>query len=177
MSIALTDVIFLLIILIFAIVAAAKGFIKAIFGKLCWILGLLGAFFFYKKLMSHMTALVHNETVSFILCFVLIFVVIFLIVKIIRTVFERIFDGEIMKGLDRSLGFFFGLVEGLVVIFVFVLILTYQPWFDCTKIFEGSLFIKLLSPLLDYSSQNLPEIKPETATAFVTGGMQCLKIL
>ena len=127
--------------------------------------------------MSHMTALVHNETVSFILCFVLIFVVIFLIVKIIQTVFERIFDGEIMKGLDRSLGFFFGLVEGLVVIFVFVLILTYQPWFDCTKIFEGSLFIKLLSPLLDYSSQNLPEIKPETATAFVTGGMQCLKIL
>ena len=176
MSIALTDVIFLLIILIFAIVAAAKGFIKAIFGKLCWILGLLGAFFFYKKLMSHMTALVHNETVSFILCFVLIFVVIFLIVKIIQTIFERIFDGEIMKGLDRSLGFFFGLIEGLVVIFVFVLILTYQPWFDCTKIFEGSLLIKLLAPLLDYSSQNLQEIKPEAATAFVTGGMQCLKI-
>ena len=87
MSIALTDVIFLLIILIFAVIAAAKGFIKAIFGKLCWILGLLGAFFFYKKLMSHMTELVHNETASFILCFVLIFVVIFLIVKIIQTIF------------------------------------------------------------------------------------------
>ena len=178
MSIALTDVIFLLIILIFAVIAAAKGFIKAIFGKLCWILGLLGAFFFYKKLMSHMTELVHNETASFILCFVLIFVVIFLIVKIIQTIFERIFDGEIMKGLDRSLGFFFGLIEGLVVIFVFVLILTYQPWFDCSKIFEGSLLIKLLSPLLDYSGKNLPEIKPDpqSAAAFITGGIQCLKI-
>ncbi len=178
MSIALTDVIFLLIILIFAVIAAAKGFIKAIFGKLCWILGLLGAFFFYKKLMSHMTELVHNETASFILCFVLIFVVIFLIVKIIQTIFERIFDGEIMKGLDRSLGFFFGLVEGLVVIFVFVLILTYQPWFDCSKIFEGSLLIKLLSPLLDYSGKNLPEIKPDpqSTVTFITGGIQCLKI-
>ena len=159
MSIALTDVIFLLIILIFAIVAAAKGFIKAIFGKLCWILGLLGAFFFYKKLMSHMTELVHNETVSFILCFLLIFVVIFLIVKIIQTIFERIFDGEIMKGLDRSLGFFFGIVEGLVVIFVFILIMTYQPWFDCSKLFEDSWLVKMLTPLLDYSNQNLPPVE------------------
>jgi membrane protein required for colicin V production len=159
MSIALTDVIFLLIILIFAIIAAAKGFIRAIFGKLCWILGLLGAFLFYKKLMSHMTALVGNETLSFILCFVLIFVVIFLVVKIIQTIFERIFDGEIMKGLDRSLGFFFGIVEGLVVIFVFILIMTYQPWFDCSKIFEDSWLVKMLTPLLDYSNQNLPPVE------------------
>lgn len=176
MSIALTDVIFLLIILIFAIVAAAKGFIKAIFGKLCWILGLLGAFLLYKKLMGHMTSLVHNETLSFILCFVLIFVVIFLIVKIIQTIIERIFDGEIMKGLDRSLGFFFGIVEGLVVIFVFVLILTYQPWFDCSKLFEGSWLVKMLSPLLDYSNQNLPPVKAGPATAQLLGGLSCLKI-
>ncbi len=60
-----------------------------------------------------------------------------------------------MKGLDRSLGFFFGLVEGLVVIFVFVLVLTYQPWFDCSKIFEGSFIVKLLAPLIDYSSTNI----------------------
>ncbi len=177
MSIALTDVIFLLIILIFAIVAAAKGFIRAIFGKLCWILGLLGAFLFYKKLMAHMTTLVGNETLSFILCFVLIFVVIFLIVKIIQTIFERIFDGEIMNGLDRSLGFFFGIVEVLVVIFVFLLILTYQPWFDCSKIFEGSWLVKILSPLLDYSNQNLPPVKTDAATALIYGGLSCLKIL
>ena len=64
------------------------------------------AFFFYKKLVHHMTQLVHNETVSAILCFVLIFVIVFLIVKIIQTILSKVFDGEIMKGLDRSLGFF-----------------------------------------------------------------------
>ena len=54
---------------------------------------------------------------------------------------------------DSSLGFFFGIVEGLVVIFVFVLVMTYQPWFDCSKIFEGSFIVKLLTPLLDYSNK------------------------
>ena len=155
MFFTLTDVIFLVIILIFAIVATAKGFINAIFGKLCWILGLIVAFFFYKKLTSYMYQLVHNETISSILCFVLIFVVVFLIVKIIQTVLSKIFDGEIMKGLDRSLGFFFGLLEGFVVVFVFVFILMNQPWFDVSKLFEGSFFIKILQPLLNYTSTNI----------------------
>ena len=158
MFFSLLDVIFLVVILIFAIVAAAKGFIRAIFGKLCWIFGLIGAFLFHRKLLSHMTKLVKNETISLILCFLLIFVIIFLIVKIVQTILERIFDGEIIKGLDRSLGFFFGILEGFVVLFVIVFILKNQPWFDCSKLFEGSIFIKLLEPLLNYSNQKMPEI-------------------
>ena len=155
MFFTLTDVIFLIIILTFAVIATAKGFINAIFGKLCWILGLIFAFFFYKKLLGYMTQLVHNEAVSAILCFVLIFVVVFLIVKIIQTILSKAFDGEIMKGLDRSLGFFFGLLEGFVVVVVFIFIFMNQPWFDVSKIFEGSFFIKLIKPLLDYSSANI----------------------
>lgn len=151
----LTDLIILLIILIFAVIATAKGFINAIFGKLCWILGIIFAFLFYKKLVNHMTQLVHNETVSAILCFVLIFVVVFLIVKIVQTILSKIFDGEIMKGLDRSLGFFFGLLEGFVVVFVIVFILMNQPWFDVSKLFEGSFFVGLIQPLLNYTSTNI----------------------
>jgi len=161
MSFSLLDVIILIVILIFAIIGATKGFIKAIFGKLCWILGLLGAFFFHKKLLGHMIKLVKNETVSLILCFLLLFVVIFLVVKIIQTIIEKAFDGEIMKGLDRSLGFFFGVIEGLVVVFFIVFIMMKQPWFDCSKLFEGSLIIKLLTPMLDYSNQNLQEFQEQ----------------
>jgi len=155
MFFTLTDVCFLIIILVFAVIATAKGFINAIFGKLCWILGLIFAFLFYKKLTGYMKQLVHNETVSSILCFVLIFVIVFLIVKIIQTLLSRAFDGEIMKGLDRSLGFFFGLLEGCLVVFVFVFLLTNQPWFDVSKIFEGSFFVKMLQPLLNYTSTNI----------------------
>ena len=165
MIFTLTDVIFFIVILIFAIVAMARGFIKAIFSKLCWIFGLIFAFLFYKKLAGQMITIVHNQTLSLVLCFILIFVVVFLIVKIIQVIMEKIFGGEIMKGLDRALGFFFGLVEGALVVFVFCFILMNQPWFDFSKIFEGSWLIKILTPLLDYSNQNLHNLQEEQSKA------------
>ena len=165
MSFTLTDLILLLIVIIFAIIGTARGFIKAIFGKLCWILGILGAIFFYRKLAAHMTSLVHNQSVSLILSFVLIFVVIFLIVKIIQIIIERIFDGEIMKGLDRALGFFFGILEGFVVVFAGLFILTYQPWFDISKIFEGSFVYSVLLPLIIKSQDSIPSVTGEVVLA------------
>lgn len=158
MSFTLIDVIFILVILIFAIVAMARGFIKAIFSKLCWILGLIFAFLFYKKLTAQMNSLVHNETISLILCFVLIFIVVFLIVKIIQVILEKVFGGEIMQGLDRALGFFFGLIEGVVFVLIFTFILLNQPWFDCSKLFEGSVIVHLLTPLLDLSNKGIKNL-------------------
>ncbi len=165
MSFTLTDLILILIVIIFAIIGTAKGFIKAIFGKLCWILGILGAIFFYRKLSAHMISLVHNHTASLILSFVLIFVVIFLVVKILQIIIERIFDGEIMKGLDRALGFFFGILEGFVVVFAGLFILTYQPWFDISKIFEGSFIYSVLLPLIIKSQDSIPSVTGEVVLA------------
>lgn len=163
MTFTLTDIIILLIILIFAIIGAAKGFIKAIFGKLCWILGILGAIFFYRKLSEHMISLVHNQTVSYIICFIIIFVVIFLIVKIIQIIVEKIFGGEIMQGLDRALGFFFGLLEGFVVVFAGLFVLTIQPWFDISGFLNGSLFYTILLPLIIKSQDSIPAVTAEVA--------------
>ena len=55
------DIIFLAIILVFAIVSAIKGFINAIFNKLCWILGLVAAFLFYNMLSVPMMDFVKNK--------------------------------------------------------------------------------------------------------------------
>ena len=163
LSLGLTDIIIFVVILIYAIVGMAKGFIKAIFSKLCWILGILGAILFYKRLSVHMTTLIQNQTVSLILCFLLIFVVIFLIVKILQIVFERIFDGEIMKGLDRALGFFFGILEGLVVVFIVIFVLTLQPWFDVSKIFDNSFIYNFLIPFVQKSQDSIPVVTGEIA--------------
>ena len=159
MFLTLLDVIFLVIILTIALIAMARGFIKAIFSKLCWIFGLIFAILFYKRLAVQMVSLVHNQTLSLILCFILIFVVFFLIIKIIQVLLERVFGGEIMKGLDRALGFFFGLVEGILFVFVVSFILINQPWFDFSKIFENSLIIRLLTPLLDYSATSITQVQ------------------
>ncbi len=144
------DIIFLAIILVFAIVSAIKGFINAIFNKLCWILGLVAAFLFYNMLSVPMMDFVKNKIASDILSFLVIFIAVFLFIKIIQTILSKVFDGEIMKGLDRSLGFFFGFVEGLVVIYVFIFILLKQPWFSQPAFLEGSFFVRIFNHIINY---------------------------
>ena len=43
------DIVFILIILVFSIIATAKGFVKEIFNKASWILGIILGVIFCKK--------------------------------------------------------------------------------------------------------------------------------
>ena len=144
------DIIFIAIILVFAIVSAVKGFINAIFNKLCWILGLIAAFLFYNMLSVPMMDFVKNQIASDILSFLVIFIAVFLFIKIIQTILSKVFDGEIMKGLDRSLGFFFGLVEGIVIVYVFIFLALKQPWFPKPEFLTSSIFVKMFEHIINY---------------------------
>ena len=144
------DIIFIAIILVFAIVSAVKGFINAIFNKLCWILGLIAAFLFYNMLSIPMMDFVKNQIASDILSFLVIFIAVFLFIKIIQTILSKVFDGEIMKGLDRSLGFFFGVVEGIVIVYVFIFLALKQPWFPKPEFLTKSLFVKMFEHIINY---------------------------
>ena len=158
MSFTVLDIIFCVLIIIFALVATANGFVKSIFGKLSWIVGLIVAFMFYGKLDDMLKkSAIKNPTLSAILSFVLIFVVVFLIVKIIENLFRRLFSGEIMKGLDRALGFIFGVVEGLAVVFLIIFLLKSQPWFDVSEILEGGFFYKTFAGYLPAAQSLLPK--------------------
>lgn len=139
------DIIFFVIILICALVATSKGFIKEVFGKASWVLALLLGVLFYKRLGNLFTAQIKGELLRNILAFVLIFVLVFLVVKIIENIISRIFSGEIVKGLDRALGFILGIVEGIVVVFVVIFLLNAQPWFDVSGIITDSFFFKVYS--------------------------------
>ena len=58
------------------------------------------------------------------------------------------FESDIMKGLDRALGFLFGLVEGVVIV-CFVLTLLYaQPWFNVDNLLQDSFFHNFLGKFL-----------------------------
>ena len=71
---------------------------------------------------------------------------------------ERVFGGKAtvengallsaeMKGLDRSLGFFIGVLEGFVLVTFIIALLKYQTFYKCDALLENSLFNKLLGNL------------------------------
>lgn len=144
----LIDVIFIIIILVFAIIATAKGFVKEFFNKASWILGIILGCLFCKKLNPYINEFIENPTLSIIVSFLLIFIIVFLVIQIVKTVISRAFDAEIMNGLDKALGFFFGLVEGIAIVMLLIAVFNALPFIPSEKIFSNSFFFKLLGPLI-----------------------------
>ena len=65
------------------------------------------------------------------------------------------FESDIMKGLDRALGFIFGVVEGVVYVSLILVVLYAQPWFNVSGLLQNSFFNNLLGTLLSAPADSL----------------------
>ncbi len=62
---------------------------------------------------------------------------------------------EHIKKSDRTLGFIFGIVEGLAVICLLIFLLTAQPFFSVENIFDGSIFYNLVTSLFNSTKEEI----------------------
>lgn len=125
---AVVDFIFLFVILIFSILIAIKGFIEEFSGKAALILGIVCAVSFNGPATVFFQDKIPYEWLAKIVAFLSVFIVTFLVISLIGKLVSLLFQGKIMKGLDRTLGFFLGLVEGLLVVAFIYVLLTIQPF-------------------------------------------------
>lgn len=151
------DIFFILIILICAVIAAAKGFVKEIFNKVSWIAGIIIGCLFAKKLQPYLVSFVKSDFLALLVSFLLIFAIVFLIIQIIKTIIGHAFEGDIMKGLDKSLGFFLGIVEGLALVMFIIIIVSSQTIVPVDGIFDNSFFYNLIKPLVPNTTTIIPK--------------------
>lgn len=149
------DLLFIIIIGAFAILATIRGFVRELFSKVAFIGALILALVFTNTLKVMFYDTVKNESLSAIIAFLIIFAGTFLIIKIVQEIFSKIFSTSILKSLDRALGFLFGIVEGLVIVAVIIFVFMIQPWFDTTSIFTGSFFYNLLAPFISDATKSI----------------------
>ncbi|MBR1911076.1 MAG: CvpA family protein [Treponema sp.] len=148
MSLPLIDFIFVVILVIFALLAYLKGIIGELFDKGAPIIGLWFGILFYKRLALSLYPYIGVPVVCNAIAFVLIFVLVFIIVKIMQQILQTLFSGRIFRQLDHTLGFIFGLVEGFAVIAIILLILRFQPWVDVHEMLESSIFYRILGKVI-----------------------------
>jgi len=141
------DAVFALIILVCAISATVKGFIHELFSKLAFVLGLFAASIFTKNLAPYLTPYIKVDILCKILAFIIIFVLVYLVIRLIQQAVKNAFEGEVMDGLDHSLGFLFGVFEGFIVVSFIILVFVTQPWFE-TSFLDNSFFYRILSGIL-----------------------------
>ena len=155
MDFAVVDWIFSGIILIFAISGVIKGFIDNVFGKLAFVVGLLMAYLFYKNLANGLLKDIKIAYLANIVSFLLIFIVTFLSIKIVQMIVAKVFEWSILKSLDHTLGFIFGIVEGAAVVCLLIFLLDAQPFFNVQNILNGSFFYNLITSFLNSTNEEI----------------------
>lgn len=156
MNLPVIDIIFLIIIFMCAVHGAFRGFLDELFSKLAIIVALFCGLFNYKRLLPSLPDFGAFGFLANILSFLIIFVVVYIVVRIVQKIIGAIFRGDIMKGLDKSLGFFLGIGEGLLIVGVVLFLLYQQPFFDVSGILNGSNFAILFSRIGESIPQKIP---------------------
>ena len=148
MHFSFIDIVFSVIVLFIAISACAHGFIAEIFGKIAVIASFFTAFYFCGKLAVRMQNIISVKGVCVAVSFAILFIATFLAVKRIQTAIKSFFSGDILKSLDRVLGFILGLFEGLLVISAILILLVSQPWFSLGSLLDSSFYWSMLDSFL-----------------------------
>ena len=150
-NVPVLDLVFAILIFIMIIHGYAKGFVGEVFSWAALVLSLLAAVIFYPRGSEFIRARVMENVryVPEILAFIIIFLFVMFLVRMIERVFRDFVNKTKMGGVDKILGAFFGLMEGVVLsaLIIFVLV-TIRPLADFSKAIDDSVLAQILLPII-----------------------------
>jgi membrane protein required for colicin V production len=125
MPITLLDIVLLVVMLISALLAMVRGFMREILSIAAWVLAAVATLYFYSRLLPVAKQYVNNDIVAGVAVVAGVFLGTLLIVTIITVrISDMILDSRV-GALDRTLGFLFGLARGLIIVVVAFLFFTW----------------------------------------------------
>ncbi|MCH5291227.1 MAG: CvpA family protein [Treponema sp.] len=155
MNASVLDLVFVVILMACAMLAALHGFVREVLEKGAPVVSIWAALLLYRQVLVFIEPSVPIHVLAVAISFFLVFIVVYVLLMIVRSIMVRIVNNEILRGLDRFLGFCFGLVEGLAIVVVVLVVLKIQPWFDVQDLLGQSLSYHLLEPLVSIPVQGL----------------------
>ena len=115
---------FILIVLIASgIIAFARGFTKEFLSLFLWIAAFIAAISLEYLATPKINQFIGNEEISKIISYIVVFVIFIFIGGIVIKFISKLIKWSGASGFDRFLGVLFGLIRGLIVLFVIFLLL------------------------------------------------------
>ena len=148
MSFEVIDIVFALLVVIAAIRGAFRGFITEVGSMAALILGFGAAIVFYKSVALLLDKQFGPSFWNQLIAFLILFLLGYLLVKLVQRMLQNIIERLSLDRLDSALGFFLGIVEGLLVVGVALFIINWQPFFDPKGLLGSSFFARILFPVL-----------------------------
>jgi len=126
MPITLLDGILLVIMLISAVLAMIRGFVREVLSIASWIAAAIAAFLLYERVLPYAKQYISHDLVALGVSAAAVFIVTLLIVSYITMrISDFVLDSRI-GALDRTLGFVFGAVRGILLV---VVAMMFFNWF------------------------------------------------
>jgi len=160
MNFAPIDIVFIVLILIFAIRCSLRGFVGELMSMASVVLGLLAAVLFHSNGGDFVRERFMPEAGVFpeIIAFAAIFLAVFLAIKFLELLLKDIIERIRLGGADRFLGLFFGIAQGIVVVGGILFVLSIQPLFDAQGLLSGSFFAQLILPRISEIEEGLRSV-------------------
>jgi len=118
MPITLLDVILIGVMLISAILAMIRGFMREVLSIAAWAIAALVTLYAYGKLLPLAKSYVNNDIIAAVGVVAGTFLLTLLIVSVATVRFSDMVLDSRVGALDRTLGFLFGLARGLIIVVV-----------------------------------------------------------
>jgi len=153
MNFAVFDVIGIVVLLAAGFRCAFRGFVAEFLSVLAVLTGLTLSILFTSSLTPVLAPYLGETFWTPIVAFLLIFLIGYVIIKIIESTLHRLIEKIQLEKLDQALGFFLGLVEGIIILAVLVFILQLQNVIDVKDLLADSFIARVLQKIIPVGTQ------------------------
>lgn len=154
-GISAVDVGVILLIIIFALRCAFRGFVREIMVVAGLLVGVLAGFLFSGLLAPVFQQWIGPSPWNTILAFGVIFLVASLLMLFVRNALESVVENLQLENMDHFFGFLLGIVEGVLVVFLLLFLLSLQQVIPLDKELRSSIAFNLMSPLFGAANELL----------------------
>lgn len=158
--VSVLDGIVLVVMLVSALLAMYRGFLREVFSIASWGGAAAAAYFWHKPVLPYVKQYFANEYVALGISAAGIFLVVLILVSYTTMKISDLVLDSALGALDRSVGFLFGAARGLLLLVVAML---FFNWFVSADQQPKWVATAKSKPVLDYLGQRLVAALPENA--------------
>jgi membrane protein required for colicin V production len=156
--ITLLDGIVIVVVLLSALLAMYRGFIREVLSIAAWVAAAAAAYFLYKPFLPTVKQYIAQEYVALGVAVTIIFVLTLMVVSYITMKISDFVLDSAFGPLDRTFGFLFGAARGLLLVVVAML---FFNWFIQEKDQPGWVVGAKSKPLINMLGDRLVALLPE----------------
>ena len=163
MSLIWIDFVILLIVIVSAVIASARGFVCEALSLLSWIVAFWVSMNFSGGLAIMFEGFIDDPILRLVVAFLLLFVASLIVTSIVNYFVTELVQRVGISGADRSIGIVFGVLRGILIVTALVMFSGLTP-FPQTKTWDESFFLPYFEGLAVWLRGIMPS---DVANSFV----------